>query len=341
MDNFYIITGGPGVGKTTLLDALMADGFTVIPEAAREIIREQEQIKGKGVPWEDNGLYTELMLSQSVKDYREATSLPLNEPVFFDRGIPDSLCHWELSGNPITAEMEECVQKYRYNPTVFILPPWKEIYHMDNERKQSWKEAEPTFHKMMEIYERYGYNTVIVPKDTIENRKQFVINRIKANKALIRKMLPSEYSLLEDIMYEAIYHPDPANPYPKEVIYYPQVRAYWDNWGTGKDDDCLVATVDNQIAGAVWIRTFHGELKGCGYIDESTPEIAIALFEPYHNQGIGTRMMEQMIASMKTKGYTQVSLSITKGNPAIRLYERLGFVIVDENEEDNIMLLRF
>jgi ribosomal protein S18 acetylase RimI-like enzyme len=156
----------------------------------------------------------------------------------------------------------------------------------------------------------------------------------------IRKILPSEYYLLEDIMYEAIYHPDPANPYPKEVIYYLQVRVYWDNWGTKKDDHCLVAVIGNTIAGAVWTRTFQGKLKGCGYIDEQTPEIAIALFEEYRNQGIGTQMMEQMIELIKTEGYAQVSLSITKGNPAIHLYERLGFTVVDENKEDYIMLLR-
>ncbi|MDD4516152.1 hypothetical protein [Massilibacteroides sp.] len=52
--------------------------------------------------------------------------------------------------------------------------PWKEIYHMDNERKQNWTEAEYTFHKMMEIYEMYGYKTVIVPKDALGNSKRFV-----------------------------------------------------------------------------------------------------------------------------------------------------------------------
>lgn len=87
----------------------------------------------------------------------------------------------------------------------------------------------------------------------------------------IRGIRPSEFSLMEDMMYEAIYHPDPANPYPKEVIYYPQVRVYWDNWGKEKDDYCLVAEVNRRIAGAVWIRTFQGEIKGCGYIDGQTP----------------------------------------------------------------------
>ncbi|MCC8145269.1 MAG: GNAT family N-acetyltransferase [Bacteroidales bacterium] len=156
----------------------------------------------------------------------------------------------------------------------------------------------------------------------------------------IRELLSEEYPRMEEIMYEAIYHPDQANPYPREVIYLPQVRVYWDHFGSGKDDYCLVAVLDQKIAGAVWIRTFQDTIKGCGFIDEQTPEIAIALFEPYRNQGIGTQLMKHMIEWMKTKGYRQVSLSITKGNPAIRLYERLGFKILDENEEDYIMLLK-
>ena len=156
----------------------------------------------------------------------------------------------------------------------------------------------------------------------------------------IRNMLPEEYPLMEDIMYEAVYQPDPANPYPKEVIYLPQVSIYWDNWGTEKDDFCLVAVEENKIAGAVWIRTFQGEAKGFGFIGEQTPELAIVLFEEYRNKGIGTQLMKRMIELLKTKGFQQVSLSISKGNPAIRLYKRLGFNVIDENEEDYIMALR-
>lgn len=156
----------------------------------------------------------------------------------------------------------------------------------------------------------------------------------------IRKILPEEFALIEDIMYEAIFHPDPANPYPKAVIYYPQVRVYWDNWGKEKDDHCLVAVTENKIAGAVWVRTFRDDIKGCGFIDEQTPELAIALFEEFRNKGIGTQMMKQMTELLKAKNSRQVSLSITKGNPAINLYNRLGFTIVCENEEDFIMLLK-
>ena len=159
------------------------------------------------------------------------------------------------------------------------------------------------------------------------------------NNIVIRKMLPEEYLLMEDFMYGAVYQPNPSRPYPKDIIYLPQVRIYWDNWGAEKDDHCLVALVDNKIAGAVWVRTFQGELKGYGFIGSQTPELAIALFEEYRNKGIGTQLMRQMIELLQAKGYSQVSLSITKGNPAVRLYERLGFGVVDENEEDYIMLL--
>jgi ribosomal protein S18 acetylase RimI-like enzyme len=64
------------------------------------------------------------------------------------------------------------------------------------------------------------------------------------------------------------------------------------------------------------------------------------LFEKYRGKGIGTQMMEQMISLMKSEGYAQLSLNITKGNPVIRLYERLGFQTIDENEDDYIMLLK-
>lgn len=157
---------------------------------------------------------------------------------------------------------------------------------------------------------------------------------------IIRRMLPSEYYLMEYVMYEAVYNPDPMNPYPKEIVYLPEVRVYWDNWGCGEDDYCLVAEIDGQIIGTVWIRIFSGETKGYGYVDSQTPEIAIALLKEYRSRGVGTELMRCMIRYMRNQNYGQVSLSITKGNPAIRLYERLGFKTIDETGEDYIMLLK-
>lgn len=178
MNKFYIITGGPGVGKTTLLNMLAIESYEVVREVARDIIHEQKKRGGKGVPWKDNRLYTELMLHHSIEDYQVTQNRQYTKPVFFDRGIPDSLCHWVMSGNSITEEMKEATQKYRYESIVFILPPWKEIYCTDEARKQNWEEAEYTYHKMTEVYKNYGYTLVIVPKDTPENRKRFILNYI-------------------------------------------------------------------------------------------------------------------------------------------------------------------
>jgi len=178
INKFYIITGGPGAGKTTLLETLKLEGYEVIPEAARDIINTQGKRGGEGVPWKDNRLYTELMLRRSIEDYQFAKAGQSTQPVFFDRGIPDSLCHWVMSGNPVTKEMEDAVVKYRYENMVFILPPWKEIYCTDEARKQNWQDAESTYYKMMEIYKKYGYELIIIPKDTPENRKRFILNCI-------------------------------------------------------------------------------------------------------------------------------------------------------------------
>lgn len=171
--NFYILTGGPGSGKTTLLKALQQDGYAVVPEVAREIIQNQLKTGGNALPWKDTSLYTQLMLEGSVKSY--TNHLENNEILFFDRGIPDTLCYSALIGNGISEAMHAYATMYRYNPKVFILPPWLEIYETDNERKQNWEEAEMTYHHLKATYEKYHYEVIDVPKTSVENRKRFVL----------------------------------------------------------------------------------------------------------------------------------------------------------------------
>lgn len=174
--NFYILTGGPGSGKTTLLKALQQDGYAVVPEVAREIIQNQMKTGGNALPWKDTSLYTQLMLEGSVKSYTDR--LENNEILFFDRGIPDTLCYSALIGNGISEAMHTYATMYRYNPKVFILPPWLEIYETDNERKQNWEEAEMTYHHLKTTYEKYRYEVIDVPKTSVENRKRFVLEVI-------------------------------------------------------------------------------------------------------------------------------------------------------------------
>ncbi|MGO1244720.1 MAG: AAA family ATPase [Sphingobacterium sp.] len=178
-DNFYVITGGPGSGKTTLLNELNKKKFQTIPEDARRIIKEQIKFQGLGLPWKDKVLYATLMFNESIKTYQKIRKENPSGIIFFDRGVLDTVCYFIMENIPIPKKMAVLINEVIYNRKVFVLPPWKEIYENDGERKQKWEEAVTTFERMKEIYIHYGYNLVEVPVGTIENRLKFVLDEIR------------------------------------------------------------------------------------------------------------------------------------------------------------------
>ncbi|KAA6301727.1 MAG: Mycothiol acetyltransferase [Candidatus Ordinivivax streblomastigis] len=160
------------------------------------------------------------------------------------------------------------------------------------------------------------------------------------DKVVIREITTNELSILEDLLYESVYQPDETNLVPREVVNIPQIRVYIDKFGQKEDDYCLVADLDNQIIGGVWIRILADEIKGYGNVDNQTPEFAISLFKEYRNCGIGTQLMQKMIAYLTEQDYYQTSLSVQKENYAVKMYRKLGFEIISENSEDYVMLLK-
>ncbi|MGE9311659.1 AAA family ATPase [Niabella sp. CJ426] len=179
--NYFVITGGPGVGKTTLLNELEKRGFTIIPEDARRIIQEQVAINGEGLPWDNKELYAQLMLEESMRSYQEATtSTSSAKAVFFDRGIVDAVCYMMMEDLPVTKKVNKWVKLCSYNRRVFILPPWREIYQTDKERKQTWAEAVRTYEAMKEVYMSYGYDLADIPKGTVTSRADFILEQISA-----------------------------------------------------------------------------------------------------------------------------------------------------------------
>ena len=150
---------------------------------------------------------------------------------------------------------------------------------------------------------------------------------------LIREIREEEFALLKDFLYEAIFVPEGAEPPGREVIDLPELRLYIEDFGSRKGDHCLVADFGGKVAGAVWTRI----MNDYGHIDDDTPSFAISLYKEYRGQGIGTRLLTDMLELLKSGGYRQTSLSVQKENDAVRLYEFVGFRIVDENEQEYIM----
>ena len=134
----------------------------------------------------------------------------------------------------------------------------------------------------------------------------------------------------------AIFIPEGVSAPPKDIINQPDLQVYVKDFGKNKGDLCLVAQVRNKIVGAVWVRI----MNDYGHIDNETPSFAISLLKEYRNYGIGTELMKQMLTKLKLEGYKQASLSVQKMNYAVRMYRRIGFEIVDENDEEYIMICK-
>ena len=177
-ERFFVVTGGPGSGKSALIDALQQAGYARSVEAGRGIIQDQVAIGGRAVPWDDRILFAEMMLSWEMRSYHQAESQP--GVVFFDRGVPDVVGYLELQSLPVPEHMRRAVESFRYNRRVFIAPPWPEIFHQDRERKQDLKEALRTYHAMAAVYSRLGYELVEIPRASVEERTRFLLAGISS-----------------------------------------------------------------------------------------------------------------------------------------------------------------
>jgi predicted ATPase len=173
--NFFVFTGGPGVGKTTLLRELAGRGEAVVEETHRAVIAEQVATHGRAVPWDDHGAYCELCVRRDIAKF-DALAGETGR-IFFDRSILDGFDpRWDA-----LAELVAAAQARRYNPRVFVFPPWREIYATDAERRQDWAGAEATFGRILSVVARFGYEAIVVPKASVAERATFVIERASPN----------------------------------------------------------------------------------------------------------------------------------------------------------------
>ncbi|MAP81395.1 MAG: ATPase [Aequorivita sp.] len=175
-----VITGGPGSGKTALINYLEKEGYPVMHEISRQVTLEAQRQGIEQLFLENPILFSEKLLEGRLKQFQEGANFAA--PVlFYDRGMPDVIAYMEFVDIHYPKNFSETCKEYRYDK-VFVLPPWEEIYEQDNERYESFNQAEKIFDFLKQGYVNYGYNVTEVPIGTIKERADFILEKIRATR---------------------------------------------------------------------------------------------------------------------------------------------------------------
>ncbi|MEM8613259.1 MAG: GNAT family N-acetyltransferase [Cyanobacteria bacterium P01_H01_bin.105] len=155
-------------------------------------------------------------------------------------------------------------------------------------------------------------------------------------KYIIRPLGSGDESFLWEMLYQALHVPEGQPALSREIVHIPELGRYVKGWGREGDCGFLSSNaITSQPMGAVWLRLPIGEHKGYGYVDDSTPELSMAVLPEYRGQGAGTQLLTHLLSS--DCGKSPISLSVSAVNPAVRLYERFGFKVLDRNDESFTM----
>jgi GNAT superfamily N-acetyltransferase len=155
----------------------------------------------------------------------------------------------------------------------------------------------------------------------------------------IRDLADDEHTFLREMLYAALaWRPDVELPPIEYVLAHPQVTMFHEDWGRA-GDTALVAEEDGGLLGVVWYRFFTEAVHGEGYVDDQTPELAVAVMDGFRGRGIGRRLMEAMHERARRDGVSRISLSVDVENPARRLYVALGYTDFEPDDGLGRMIL--
>jgi ribosomal protein S18 acetylase RimI-like enzyme len=147
---------------------------------------------------------------------------------------------------------------------------------------------------------------------------------------VIRKAGPRDARFLRDMLHHAFYR--------RETVPGQEEPTYRYVYAWGRPGDAGVIALDEGFpVGAAWFRLFREDAPGYGFVDEQTPELAIAVVPSRRGRGFGEELLSALMARARDEGHGALSLSVEKDNPAIRLYERFGFRPVRETPATVVM----
>ena len=179
-----VITGGPGSGKTSVVEALEADGYTCFHEIIRSFTHKAKKgmasaaNQNNPIAFVDDSLgFNRKLLEGRLKQYRKSEKVKA-DLVFFDRGMPDVLAYMEYFKQDYPDNFKQTCLQHRYD-RIIILPPWKEIYNTDGERFENWDVAFEIYHYLKNTYTKLGYEVDEIPKGSIADRKEYIEHLVK------------------------------------------------------------------------------------------------------------------------------------------------------------------
>ena len=177
-----LLTGAPGTGKTTVIEALIKHRYYCLPEISRSIILEGQQ---KGVDQlflTDPNLFNNRVLEGRIEQFESCTTID-SEFVFFDRGLPDIMAYNTYVNETHDERLMQALADYRYDE-VFVFPPWQKIYQQDNERYESFNEATTIHHNIITTLSKLQYQYHLIPLDSITTRVHFIIATLNSIRTL-------------------------------------------------------------------------------------------------------------------------------------------------------------
>lgn len=171
-----VLSGCSGGGKSSLLKELARRGHAVRPEPGRQIVREQTLIDGPGLPWKDLSCFVDLCLSRAT--HFHATAVAEARRTIFDRSVVDAVAALERAGLAVAGHHRRIVERLRYARTVFLVPPWQELFEQDGERQHDFGVAVAEYEHLLTAYPAAGYDVEIVPKGPLAERADFIEARL-------------------------------------------------------------------------------------------------------------------------------------------------------------------
>ncbi|WP_153768809.1 AAA family ATPase [Labrenzia sp. CE80] len=176
MPSLFILSGCSGGGKSAILNELRDRGFAVVPEAGRRVVADALETNSSALPWIDPLAFCRACCDLHMRDLAKLPNQ--KRRVFLDRSLIDLAAYLEMKQIPVPVDLSAALHAMSYDQTVFLTPPWQEIFVNDSERKASFEEAALEYEHLLSFFQSLGYQVTLLPKTSITERTDMLLNEL-------------------------------------------------------------------------------------------------------------------------------------------------------------------